>query len=75
MPRVFYLAIAFSLGCQSSMQSTTTSAPNAAVTSAHELDLHGDFKGPLGVQLYSVRNAISADVPGTLARIRALGLR
>ena len=75
MPRIFYLAIAFSLGCQTSMQSTTTSVPNAAVTSAHELDLHGDFKGPLGVQLYSVRNAISADVPGTLARVRALGFR
>jgi sugar phosphate isomerase/epimerase len=27
------------------------------------------------VQLYSVRNAISKDVPGTLARVRALGFR
>lgn len=74
MPRSFYLVTAFTLGCH--MQSaTTTSAPNAAVTSAHELDLRGDFKGPLGVQLYSVRNAISTDVPGTLARVRALGFQ
>jgi sugar phosphate isomerase/epimerase len=74
MPRIFYLVTAFTLGCHT--QSTTTaSAPNAAVASAHELDLRGDFKGPLGVQLYSVRNAISTDVPGTLARVRALGFQ
>ena len=41
----------------------------------HDVDLRGDFKGPLGVQLYSVRNAIAKDVPGTLARVRALGFR
>lgn len=33
----------------------------------------GDFAGPLGVQLYSVRGPIRGDVPGTLARVRALG--
>ena len=35
----------------------------------------GDFAGPLGVQLYSVRGAMRGDVPGTLARVRALGFR
>src|SRR5689334_9319088 len=65
MPRIFYLVTAFTLGCH--MQSTTTaSAPNGSAASARELDLRGDFKGPLGVQLYSVRNAIGKDVPGTL---------
>ena len=60
-------------GCRSAATSgTTTIAPNAG---AHDLDLRGDFKGPLGVQLYSVRNAIVKDVPGTLARVRALGFR
>ncbi len=72
--RLFYLALAFTLGCQTAAQSTSGS-PNVGVASAHELDLRGDFKGPLGVQLYSVRNAISKDVPGTLARVRALGFR
>ena len=75
MPRIFYL-MAFLLGCHTAAQSTTTTAaPNASVASPHELDLRGDFKGPLGVQLYSVRNAISTNVPGTLARVRALGFR
>jgi sugar phosphate isomerase/epimerase len=46
-----------------------------AASAVHNLDLRGDFKGPLGVQLYSVRNPIAKDVPGTLARVRALGFR
>lgn len=57
-------------GCRAP-QSATSMAPG----SGHDLDLRGDFKGPLGVQLYSVRNPISKDVPGTLARVRALGFR
>jgi len=38
-------------------------------------DLHGDFTGPLGIQLYSFRDAFKSDVAGTLARVRALGLQ
>jgi sugar phosphate isomerase/epimerase len=56
-------------GCHSASQSGTPAVAE------HDLDLRGDFKGPLGVQLYSVRNEISKDVPGTLARVRALGFR
>ncbi len=33
----------------------------------------GDFSGPLGVQLWSVRNEMKQDVPGTLAKVKALG--
>src|SRR3954469_13830505 len=76
MPRISLPSIALALaavlaGCRSAPQSATTSAPD----SRHDLDLRGDFKGPLGVQLYSVRDAIAKDVPGTLARVRALGFR
>ncbi len=42
---------------------------------AGDLRLAGDFAGPLGLQLYSVRDAMRTDVPGTLARVRALGVR
>ena len=31
------------------------------------------FKGPLGLQLYSLRNQFAKDVPGTLAKVRSLG--
>ena len=32
-------------------------------------------KSPLSVQLYTVRDALSADLPGTLARVAELGDR
>jgi sugar phosphate isomerase/epimerase len=54
--------------------STAASAPATTVT-AHVIDLHGDFKGPLGVQLYSFRDALPNDVPGTLRRVHDLGFR
>jgi len=74
---VFPIALA---DCRSAGHPATTSAPNAsgatvAPVGNEDVVLRGDFKGPLGVQLYSVRNAISKDVPGTLARVRALGFR
>src|SRR5256885_11939841 len=76
MPRISLPSVALAMatvlgGCRSAPQSATTSAHD----SRHDLDLRGDFKGPLGVQLYSVRDAIGKDVPGTLARVRALGFR
>ena len=35
----------------------------------------GDFKGPLGLQLYSGRREMAQDVPGTLRRVRELGFQ
>jgi sugar phosphate isomerase/epimerase len=33
------------------------------------------FKGPLGLQLYSLRGDFSKDVPGTMAKVRAFGFK
>jgi len=33
------------------------------------------FKGPVGLQLYSLRDAFSKDVPGTLAKVRDYGIK
>lgn len=33
------------------------------------------FKGPIGLQLYSLRDSFRHDVPGTLAKVRAFGFR
>jgi len=33
------------------------------------------FKGPIGLQLYSLRDSFKHDVPGTFAKVRALGFR
>jgi sugar phosphate isomerase/epimerase len=74
------------VGCRGAARSGTDAAPAAsdAVTpstavaptaDASDIRLAGDFAGPLGVQLYSFRGAFRTDVPGTLARVRALGFR
>ena len=41
--------------------------------SASAVELSGDFKGPLGLQLYSLRDSFKADVPGTLDKVKAFG--
>jgi sugar phosphate isomerase/epimerase len=33
------------------------------------------FKGPIGLQLYSLREQLNTDVPGTLAEVRNFGIR
>jgi sugar phosphate isomerase/epimerase len=33
------------------------------------------FKGPIGLQLYSLRNQFAKDVPGTMAKVQAFGIK
>lgn len=53
----------------------SSAAAAAPAADAGEIKLAGDFSGPVGVQLYTFRGSVPNDVPGTLARIRALGFR
>ena len=72
------MTLTAALGCESGARTESTkdsSAPPASAATPSELNLTGDFQGPLGVQLYSFREAFKTDVPGTLARVRALGVR
>ncbi len=48
------------------------SKPVAANTRA---GIGPSFKGPLGLQLYSLRAELTKDVPGTLAKVREMGFR
>jgi sugar phosphate isomerase/epimerase len=58
------------------MLAVATSASAQKVSKeAGDVALRGDFRGPVGVQLYSFRDAFKTDVPGTLARVRSLGIR
>src|SRR4051794_21811925 len=36
-------------------------------------DLSSDFKGPLGLQLYTLRESFKTNVPATLDQVKALG--
>ena len=73
-------ALTSALGCSSAPRDAAVSdssapASNVAASTPAEIKLAGDFQGPLGVQLYSFRDAFKTDVPGTLARVRSLGFR
>jgi sugar phosphate isomerase/epimerase len=47
----------------------------ALASYARAAELTGDFKGPLGLQLYTFREAFKTNVPGTLDKIKALGFK
>jgi sugar phosphate isomerase/epimerase len=59
---------------QDAAQEDTTVAGDSAAE-AGEMALRGTFEGPLGLQLWSVREQMEQDVPGTLAWVRAQGIR
>ena len=74
------VALTTPLGCSpgsrdAAVSDSSVPASNASAATPAELELSGDFQGPLGVQLWSFREAFKTDVPGTLARVRALGFR
>jgi sugar phosphate isomerase/epimerase len=79
LPPLLALLIAVSAGCTSKPDAGATADSSAPVATADsgEFRFTGDFVGPLGVQLYSFRDAFRTDsnVAGTLARVRALGFR
>jgi sugar phosphate isomerase/epimerase len=58
---------------------TTVSALAAAAPVwAHQQaarDIRSPFTGPIGLQLWSLRNELRRDVPGTLATVRGMGFR
>ena len=45
----------------------------ALVITTQGADLAGDFKGPLGLQLYTLRESFKTNVPATLDRVKELG--
>ena len=47
----------------------------ARATAALPPEVKSPLGGPIGLQLWSLRNYLPKDVPGTLARLRALGIR
>jgi len=47
----------------------------ALVTTASAIDLQGDFKGPLGLQLYSLRETFKTNPTSAFDRTKALGFQ
>src|SRR3989442_15080337 len=42
---------------------------------AQRSEIKSPLENPIGVQLYSFREYLKSDVPGTLSKVRALGFR
>src|SRR6185503_1890826 len=56
------------LCCIVAMASTNVTKADGAGTGA-------SFKGPIGLQLYSLREQFAKDVPGTLDKVRDMGFK
>src|SRR6266481_2906840 len=63
-------SIFFSLSCSVAFWCAATAADSAEKTG-----LGPSFKGPVGLQLYSLRADFTNDVPGTLEKVRGFGIR
>ena len=48
---------------------------NAAESKTKQAGIGPSFKGPIGLQLYSLRDSFAKDVPGTLAKVKELGFK
>jgi len=63
--RLFLALFSFALTCLMTLR--VSGEQNAA-------GIGPSFKGPIGLQLYSLRNQFAKDVPGTLDRVRSFGI-
>src|ERR1700757_2672342 len=56
--------------------STMTLTPrSASAQKAAEVGIGPEFKGPVGLQLYSLRAQFGKDVPGTLDVVKSFGIK
>src|SRR5262249_26790628 len=47
----------------------------SALAAEHEVGIGPSFKGPVGLQLYSLRASFAKDVPGTLDKVKSFGIK
>ena len=60
------------LSC-AALMAAVVSGPASA--SASEAGIGPSFKGPVGLQLYSLRDQFAKDVPGTFDKVKQMGIR
>lgn len=65
--------IAALAGCTDQPSDMTPADTTGSPTQAQSFEFNGDFSGPLGLQLWSIREAMQDDVPGTLEWVRQSG--
>ncbi|MGH9763956.1 MAG: sugar phosphate isomerase/epimerase, partial [Blastocatellia bacterium] len=63
---VIFALMSFTLIC---------STDSASTRNQHPAGIGSSFRGPIGLQLYSLRNQFAKDVPGTLKEARGFGFQ
>jgi sugar phosphate isomerase/epimerase len=71
-PRRFVLLLPVLAACIFAM---TYSINRAGTMGQHATGIGPGFKGPIGLQLYSLREQFAKDVPATLEQVRAFGIK
>src|SRR5438105_1532253 len=61
----------FSMACSSALVGLGASGADSSARTG----LGPSFKGPIGLQLYSLRADFAKDVPGTLAKVHSFGIK
>lgn len=75
LSRTLAAAVVLVAGCNRSAPRAAETASAAAVTdTTHEIRYSGDFHAPLGVQLWSFREAAKADPEAMMRMVRRMGL-
>ncbi|MFL5563173.1 MAG: sugar phosphate isomerase/epimerase family protein [Gemmatimonadaceae bacterium] len=61
-------------GSSAAATTATTTATNTPAVAAHEVSLQGDFKGPLGIQLWSFHDLARTDPIAMMNTVHRMGL-
>jgi sugar phosphate isomerase/epimerase len=69
-----FLATAASFAAAAPLLGAQTQTPRVLPTDGQR-EIRNPLNGPIGLQLYSLRVQLRADVPGTLAKVRGMGFR
>ena len=73
IPSLIFLFSLLVVSCTTSGDQEAVQTP--ATAEAAVISYNGDFKGPLGLQLWSLGSDFEKDVPGTMARVKAMGFK
>ncbi|SRR5690606_23592539 len=69
------LLVGLLAGCEGSPDQDMTTRTARTVEDSLAINFAGDFDGPLGIQLWSVRHQLGEDLPGTLQWLRDQGFQ
>ena len=74
MMKTFFLLLTFGCFLLAGL-STSNSMPASSTNVRYDTGVGPSFKGPIGLQLYSLRDQFAKDVPGTMNQVQKFGFK